>query len=238
MDVQDIEPLDDAAFRELVTDHLHSRKGDPQVWGLLTGPRLVQRTCGTLAAIHRQVTGTMLTKKTAREEFRQECFARGEAGKRDWFASLAEYESWRRRAGHFALMVQERLSDAKKALKAANRAANDTAGHTHRMVLRQLAIAVQDHQAAHARAGGVAEQCDYELWRLLDKLTVPIGPRSEQMTLRTMLDIYWRDVEPVDEAREETAHMDDVMRAAPAGRSARYEGVPSARYVGNDKKLV
>jgi hypothetical protein len=101
-----------------------------------------------------------------------------------------------------------------------------------------LAIAVHRHQAYHARQGGVAEQADYELWQMLDRLTVPMGPESEPTTLRTMLDIYWTDVAPISEVEERRAATERTMRAAPAGQSSQFAGVPRARHVHNDKKLA
>lgn len=238
MDTSLILNLSDDDFRELVTQQLHKRSADPEAWEALTSPNVVTRTHETLAALHRDVSGVMRTRKAEREMFRSECFARGEAGRQEWYSSLKDYEDWRRRAGNFASLVQDRLSSVRKIQKDINWAANNMSRESHRRALRRLALAVEKHQAAHARAGGIAEQADYELWNALQGISIPIGDQGEMVSLRDMLDVYWREVTPVSAVAEARAGMEGVMRSAPAGRSGRFEGVPKARAVGSDRKLA
>ncbi|MFE1230605.1 hypothetical protein [Streptomyces sp. NPDC058745] len=134
--------------------------------------------------------------------------------------------------------MQNALAELRRAKRDANRAQGDRGAGAQRDTLRRLALAVQRHQALHARAGGIAEQADYELWRVLDTLTVPLGHDQEQVPLRTMLDIYWTEFTPVTDKDLETERAEKTMRSAPAGQSGQYVGVPQARHVHNGKGLA
>ncbi|MGW0939669.1 hypothetical protein [Streptomyces sp. NPDC002666] len=238
MDAGELSTLTDGEFEELLTSNIHPPTRDPDVWAAITHPDNVQRARSHMAAIHERTASVLRRRKTERDEFRAQCFARGEAGKREWFASQAEFDALRRRTANFHQRVQRAISELTKAQRDANRARSVELNHEAREALRKLAVAVQRHQAAHARSGGIAEQADYELWQLLDQVTVPTGPAQEQTTLRTMLDIYWTDVEPVPDADSRRAQAERTMRTAPAGRSGSFTGIPRARHVHNDKGLA
>ncbi|AJT68991.1 hypothetical protein [Streptomyces chattanoogensis] len=238
MDVHALDRLDNDAYERLVLDNAHPPARDQETWELLLSRPLIDRTRDTLSALVQRNVSALRKRKAEREAFQTECFARGPAGKKDWFDTRNEYEEWRHRAANFARTVQNALADVNRAKRDHNRSANHTVAQEHRECLRKLALAVQRHQAAHARAGGVAEQPDYELWRVLDQITVPMGPSSEPTSLRTMLDIYWTDVASVDTADEQRAGAERAMRTAPAGQSGRFSGVPKARHVDNGKRLV
>lgn len=238
MDAQQIAQLDTGQYEALVKDNAHPPARDPEVWAVLTEQRNIARTREALTNMLERTAATLRRRRAEREDFQRECLHRGPAGRQDWFATQHEYEQWRRRAGNFHQTMQRALSDVGRASKTINRSANHQIAQDHRERLRELALAVSRHQAAHARSGGIAEQCDYELWRLLDQLTVPVGPTQEQATLRTMLDIYWTDVEPVTGQQAAEDQAEALMRSAPAGQSARYAGVPRARHVDNGKHLA
>lgn len=236
MDVQRFADMNDQEFGEVITRCTHVRTTDPDEWAALTSPALIARTRDALAHMYQRVSTQIRNAKAKREDFRQECFKRGDAGKTEWFATLPEYERWRNRAGNFQAAVQARLSETGKILKNANRASNHLNHDRSRNALRLLATAVQKHQAAHARAGGIAEQCDYELWRELEQITIECD--EQDTTLRTMLDVYWFDVTPVTAAQQSAQQAEALMKAAPAGQSSRFSGTPRARHVDSDRKLV
>lgn len=238
MDAPDLTLLDDRQYEQLAVAHAHPKHRDPDVWTLLTSPQHIERTRAVLANVHQRTAATLRRRKTERDAFQQECHARGEDGKKEWFATRPEYERWRRGTAGFHQMIQQAIAELGKLQKAHNRASNHRNHDDARETLRKLAIAVQRHQAAHAKTGTIAAQEDYELWQLLDRLTVPCGPAQEQTTLRTMLDFYWTDVDMVTDVEAGRACMEAAMREAPAGRSARYAGVPRARHVGNEKDLA
>ncbi|MFF8910615.1 hypothetical protein [Streptomyces olivaceoviridis] len=239
MDAPDLSALDDEQYEDLAIAQAHPRSRDPEVWNLLTSPEHIERTRTILANVHARTAAALRRRKTEREEFQQECHARGEAGKKEWFESRPEYEKWRRGAAGFHQMVQSAISELGKAQRNHNRKAlTQRSSQEAREALRKLSIAVQRHQARHAKTGSIAEQQDYELWQMLDRLTVPCGPDQEPTTLRTMLDFYWTNVDMTDDAEEERRATEKVMRRAPAGRSAQFTGIPRARHVGNEKGLA
>ncbi|MFJ1900492.1 hypothetical protein [Streptomyces sp. NPDC088115] len=238
MDAAEIGNLTDGEFEDLLTSNIHPPTRDPEAWAAITHPDNLKRARTHMTAIHERTSSVLRRRKTERDEFRIQCFARGEAGKREWFASQAEFDALRRRTANFHQRVQRAISELTKAQRDANRASNQNVAGEQRETLRKLAVAVQHHQAVHARAGGIADQADYELWQLLDRLTVPTGPSQEPTTLRTMLDIYWTDVQPATDEELRRAHAERVMRSAPDGRSGSFAGVPRARHIHNDKGLA
>lgn len=239
MDAPDLTTLEDREYEQLAVQHAHPRHRDPDTWALLTSAQNIERTRTALNNVHQRTAATLRRRKTERDAFQQECRARGEAGKQEWFATRPEYERWRRGAAGFHQMVQAAISElGKKQRQHNHRAMTEQGAQAAREALRKLSIAVQRHQALHAKAGTIAGQEDYELWQLLDQLTVPCGPAQEPTTLRTMLDFYWTDVDVRTDAGEEQAAAERVMRQVPAGRSARFQGVPRARHVGNEKGLA
>lgn len=238
MDAQQLARLDDKQYEQVAIDNAHPPARDPEAWAALTHPDNIGRTRDILAGVHQRTATALRSRKAQREEFQRECLARGAAGKRDWFESRAEYEKWRRRAANFHQTIQRAMAELGKAHRQVNRENNTRLAQEARESLRGLALAVQRHQAMHVRSGQRPAQEDYELWQLLETLTVPCGPNSEPTTLRTMLDFYWTDVEPVAVGEESQAAAERVMRSAPGGRSSRFGGVPQARHVGNDKRLA
>lgn len=239
MDAPNLSALDDEQYEELVIAQAHPRSRDPEIWDQLTSPEHIERTRAVLTDAHQRTAGALRRRKAEREAFQQACHARGLEGKKEWFETRPEYEKWRRGAAGFHQMVQSAISDLGKVQRNHNRKAmTQRAGQDAREALRKLSIAVQRHQAQHAKTGSIAEQQDYELWQMLDRLTVPCGPGQEPTSLRTMLDFYWTDVDMVDDAEERRRMAEKAMRQAPAGRSARFTGMPRARHVGNEKGLA
>lgn len=236
MDIQQLAQLNGADYEEIVNKNIHIKTADADVWAALTSPELISRTRETMSGIFQRVSTTIRIRKGKREEFHQECFRRGPAGKTEWFESVSEYEMWRIRAGHFQAAVQARLSELGKLQKDLNRASNHLNQDRNREALRQLAVLVQRHQAAHAQAGGIAEQCDYELWQSLDRIMVSVYDR--EVTLRSMLEVFWFDVAPSTAAEERGVLAEKLMQSAPAGQGSRFSGVPKARHVGNEKRLA
>ena len=188
MDAPDLSTLVDEQYTELVTGNVNPRTRDTELWELLTSPDHIERTRQTLTGVNHRTASLLRRRKTEREAFQQDCWQRGAEGKKDWFETRSEYEDWKRRAAHFHQSVLSAISELTKLTKDRNRASNSRNYDESRETLRKLSIAVQRHQALHAKAGSIAGQEDYELWQLLDRLTVPCGPTQEPTTLRTMLD--------------------------------------------------
>lgn len=238
MDARTLTALDDEDYEQLIIRNAHPPARNADIWAALTHPDNINRTRERLAAVHQRAGNNLRKKKAERDVFGQECHARGEAGKREWFATRGEYEDWRRRAANFHQTMQRALSELGKIHRQVNRDANAENRNQHRQALRELAVAVQRHQALHMRSGERPGQADYELWQLLGSITVPYGPDQAPTTLRTMLEFCWTDVHPVDDGEEERAVAERTMRTAPAGRAAQFTGSPRARHVGNRKDLA
>lgn len=239
MDAPDLTALDDREYEQLAVANAHPKHRDPETWALLTNLQNIERTRTALANVHQRTAATLRRRKTERDAFQQECHARGEEGKKEWFATRPEYERWRRGTAGFHQMIQAAIGELGKKQRVQNhRATTQQGAQAAREALRKLSVAVQRHQAAHAKSGQIAAQEDYELWQLLDRLTVPCGPNQDPTTLRTMLDFYWTDVDAVDASEEARAAAERSMRQAPAGRSATFSGVPRVRHVGNEKDLA
>lgn len=240
MDAQQLLALDDAQYAEVAVSQIHPPARDKATWEALTGsPEALERSRKAYEDAWLRTGHALRTRKAERDAFHQECFERGDAGKRVWFATRSEYEDWRRRASNFHQTVQRALGEVRKLQKRANRDANAAdRSQDLREGLRKAAIAIQRHQAQHAKVGAIAEQHDYELWQILDRITVPYGPDPEQVSLRGMLDICWTDVLPVNEVEERRQRAERTMRSAPAGRASEFSGTPRARHVGNDKRLA
>lgn len=239
MDAPDIANLDDREYEQLAVAHAHPKHRNPDTWTLLTSPQHIERTRDALNNVHQRTAATLRRRKTEREAFEQECRARGEAGKQEWFNTRPEYERWRRGTAGFHQMIQAAISELGKVQRRQNlQTATLQTAQGARETLRKLSLAVQRHQAMHAKAGSIAGQEDYELWQLLDQLTVPCGAGQEPTTLRTMIDFYWSDVDVVRDGEEARAAAERSMRRAPGGRSAEFSGAPRAKHVGNDKPLA
>ncbi|MFC9497728.1 hypothetical protein [Streptomyces sp. NPDC056982] len=238
MDAPDLSALNDADYEQIAVNNAHPPARNADVWALLTQPDNLERTRQALVGAAQRTGNALRTRKAEREQFQQACFARGQAGKEDWFGTRAEYETWRKRAGNFHQTMLQAISELGKLQKRVNRETRTSTVQDHREVVRQLTVAVQRHQAMHMKAGEMPGQEDYELWQLLDRLTVPYGPDQTETTLRTMLDFCWSDVIPVDPVEERRAAVERAMRGAPSGRASQYSGVPRARHVGGGKDLA
>lgn len=238
MDAAELSSLTDGEFEEVLTSNIHPPVRDPDTWAAITHPDNLPRARQILVQLHERTASVLRRRKTEQDEFRAECFARGNTGKSEWFAKKGEFDTARRRTANFHQRVQRAISELGKEQRNVNRERSVNLNQEARETLRKLAVAVQRHQATHARAGGIAEQADYELWQLLDQLTVPTGPEQQQTTLRTMLDIYWTDVETVTEQDTQRTEAERVMRSGPRGRSASFSGTPRARHAHNGKDLA
>lgn len=238
MDATDLSTLSDGAYSDLVARNLSPKVRDAAVWEQLTDPDNMERTRSALLSLSQHAADTLRRRKAERDETHKECLGRGAAGRQEWFATKAEFEQRRRNVARFHQKVLAAISEITKLSKDRNRSDNRRNIDASRQTLRKLAVAVHRHQAAHAKAGVIAEQADYELWQLLDQLTVPVGPDGEPTSLRVMLDFFWTDVDSQTEAAQRQAAAERGMRQAPAGRSAEFSGKPRARHVGNDKGLA
>jgi hypothetical protein len=183
--------LDDAAFREVVDQYVPKRS-DPDgiVWEALHDPAVIARTYTTLVEMVRETDNLLTTRAAELDALRQECYRRGEAGKRDWFDAEAEHKVWRGRALAWKRALEARLMVAKEHRRDARIDRNAQQfprdDQTARAVLSRLGLAVHRHEVASKAEGINPEPHDTALWAALDQLTVPYG--GLVVTLRSLID--------------------------------------------------
>lgn len=251
-----IERLGDKAFRELVTEHLHPETGDPEMWEALLARPLIKRTRALLAEMRNQVEATLRKRERESTEYQLECLNNRASGRTDWVAHKAEYQDWRKKAVGFKRLVERRQVQAKAAAfsrgqeqhnREQEAGARRSAAHVERMteqrqlyleIIRLLSIGIQQHQAMTAVAGRSPEQHDYDLWRALDNITIPMGPDEIYTALRKVLETFWFQTTAATANAGVRRQMERLMRQAPAGRSPSYEGAPKARHVGSTNPLA
>lgn len=234
MDATSISQLDDPAFRELITTNIHTADETKDVWEQLMAREVADRTIEILRDLRIQTEASMSRKRRELAEFQAECLLRGKRGRQDWLAEKRQFEDWKRRANNFRRMVEARQIQVRTRMKFGyeERARVDQGA---RDALAKLCLQIQRHQAACAASGRRAEQSDYELWALLDELTIPLT-EGGSVSLEYMLRTYWMPT-----ARDKNAGRranERLMKQSPGGRSASFEGAPKARHVGSDKLLA
>jgi hypothetical protein len=78
------------------------KRSDPDgtVWSALHDLAVIGRTYTTLVEMVREIDNLLTTRAAELDALRQECYRRGEAGRRDWFQAEADHKVWRsRRSG-------------------------------------------------------------------------------------------------------------------------------------------
>jgi hypothetical protein len=234
MDATSISQLDDPAFRELITTNIHTADDTKAIWEQLMAREVADRTIEILRDLRIQTEASMSRKRRELDEFQADCLLRGKRGRQDWLAEKRQFDDWKRRANNFRRMVEGRQIQVRTRMKFGyeERARADQGA---RDALAKLCLQIQRHQAACASSGRRAEQADYELWALLDELTIPLT-EGGAVSLEYMLRTYWMQT-----ARDKNAGRrakERLMKQAPAGRSATFEGAPKARHLGSGKPLA
>jgi hypothetical protein len=183
--------LDDASFRETVNQCV-PRRSDPDgtVWKALLDLAVVGRTYTTLVEMVRETDNLLTTRAAELDAYRQDCYRRGEAGKRDWFDADAEHKVWRGRALGWKRALEARLMVAKERNPEAriqrNVERHPRNNQSARVSLCRLALAVHRHQVASKAEDISPEPHDEALWAALDQITVPYGELVA--TLRSLID--------------------------------------------------
>jgi hypothetical protein len=183
--------LDDATFREAVNQHVPKRSDpDGTVWAALHDPAVIGRTYTTLVEMVRETDNLLTTRAAELDAFRQDCYRRGEDGRRDWFQAEADHKVWRSRALAWKRALEARLMVAKDRNREArierNAQAHPRDDQTARAALCRLALAVHRHQATSKAEGVQPEPHDEALWAALDQIAVPYGELV--VTLRSLID--------------------------------------------------
>ncbi|MFE3170091.1 hypothetical protein ACFXPA_04650 [Amycolatopsis sp. NPDC059090] len=153
------------------------------LWEALIVPPLLGRVRNILIATQHRVDTDLRTRRSRRNE------RRGKLGLDLSSHYEQRYGQWRARVAVFKRLVETRLAQTRAAVADENHQAS-ILNDRHRNVVRRLAQAIDDHR----RALGTAldpEPADRALWRMLDDVTVPLGPHGVPVPVRDMLDTYW-----------------------------------------------
>jgi hypothetical protein len=167
--------LSDRDFRRVI-DQVLFPPGD-DAWPPLLASGVAERTHATLTTMLTEVEAELTSRAAELEQIRQECWARGPAGRDEWFRTQAEYQDWRRRAVRAKQAILRRKQAAKVAARATRR--NWEAElRQYRDAVRLMAAAIVAHHQASAREGIDPEPHDQTLWDVLKSVAVPHYGRS------------------------------------------------------------
>lgn len=169
--------LNDRDFRRVIDNFLFPAGDD--AWPDLLAPQVAHRTHDTLTAMLAEVDAELTSKAADLEVYRQDCWARGAAGKRDWFAAQAEHGEWRRRAVRAKQAITRRKRAAKEAARVARLEQHEERSRgSQREAVRRLATAIAEHRQASAEGGFDPEPHDQALWQALEETRVPLYGRT------------------------------------------------------------
>ena len=169
--------LDDQEFEQVLLKNAHPRARDGAVWEQLTAPDLVHRTKRFLTAMLARNRRAIHRKSRHLNQFHAECHARGEQGRREWFAAKAEHERWTLAAKNFDQTVSGAIEEIDDICDA--RADRRGRGPAYRDRLASVVQAIREHEAASRKANLEPESHDLALWKVLDHLTTSRTPRHQ-----------------------------------------------------------
>lgn len=173
---------------------LHVLSGSKN-WAPLIAPDVVRETAATLANIKRDFETKLSEMGTARSVKQAECWARGAAGKSDWFAYELDYKIKRgdlvrqKQAVDAAIaivkprVIELNISDSARATKTYAEAMSvDGEPAVLRRLLFDLVTAVSEHKQSIEHSSNVPTVSDRALWSALARLHYPT--RGGEMPLR------------------------------------------------------
>ena len=186
-------------FRELVENSV-GPDADPVLWDALTDPAVITRTRKCLGGIHQDLLTQIALRNAGLDEFRAECLARGDAGRRDFFDRKAEEAEWRGRAAGYRRLVERRIALVNSRIQQPAHAPYGAGGTKNarkhnRQALEKLARAVAEHQR-RVTSGNGSETDDDALWDCLRTITA-IAAGGEELPLAEWLE-YLEDVRDED----------------------------------------
>lgn len=182
---------DDDLWENVLKDQM----GPEHDWSRLLQGDNAERIRSVLVQQANDVNGLIAARKSAIDAVQAQCRAEGPPGRARWFEAKADYDVWRRKALYFKRRVEMRSAEARRAYDEHRRDRHakmtSSAGDTHRYVLRELAIAIAEHQKACACDSLRPTKADMRLWGVLENLRVPYG--GGDATLSTMIETAWQD---------------------------------------------
>lgn len=183
--------LDEVPFEDLVCRLAlgHAKGRDARGWSRLVEADLVVRTHAGLSRARARNASAM---ERRREDWIRYTEARVgvKVDAREWEVACQEYHDWWARAEKFAAAVAKALGEVERAQRTL---ARDNGGEPadpafYRHALKCVAQAVWSHRAALEGGEVIAEDHGVRLWSVLDRVSVPHGPLSQEMALSALFD--------------------------------------------------
>jgi hypothetical protein len=189
---------DDDPIWLLIKDRMASEDD----WGDLLVGEQIAKIKRVLGAKFSDVENQLATQRARREVFRQACFNEGDVGRKKWFDSVSQYESWRASALHYRKLIQGKLARTKRAERD-HLAERPDMSQLYRDVIRRLAVAIAEHQEA-MHDESAPSRADLRLWAQLDRIVLPFGTKTA--SLAELADSVWNndDEEETDDDDDDT----------------------------------
>jgi len=175
--VQTLDSFSDQEFEQVVLINAAQHKRNTAMWEALLSPQVIERTHSALAIAIQRNSAAMSARRPDE--------AAGES------QLDAAYKTWRRSAVSFGNLVQGALQEVKQKRKQILREADLRAAERYRQHIRDIALAIADHQNAIAEAGATPSPHDLKLWEYLDTVRLPHGPDSTPTSLRDLVASVW-----------------------------------------------
>jgi len=159
-----------------------------QLWGMLSGPSLIERTEQALVRLLRALDDQIATRRAEMDSYHQQCWNLGEEGKRKYFAAKGEYDLWRTKILKDKQIISLRHSDIKR-IRAASGPNKLNGRHPaepnpdkrkrNQDTLFRLAFAVVKHRDTAEAEGILPMPHDVELHAKVDDLAFYSGSGEE-----------------------------------------------------------
>lgn len=173
----------DEELRDLISENLNPDRAAPGLWAILTRPPLASRVRGILIAMQMGAEKDIRARRWRRDERRSRL---GVDQSSDY---EQDYCQWHARAVAFRRMVQDRITQTRAGASEDNLNKAELLQWQHNSV-RKLVEAIDRHRCALG-ADVHPEPADQTLWKILDDVTVPVGPNQLPVSVRDMVDSYW-----------------------------------------------
>ncbi len=175
--LQTLDSFSAQEFEQVVLINAAQHKRNTAMWEALTSPQIIERTHGALAIAIQRNSAAMSARRPDDASGASE--------------SDSAYKAWRRSAVSFGNLVQGALQEVKQKRKQILREADLRAAERYRQNIRDIALAIADHQRAIVDAGATPSPHDLKLWECLDNVRLPHGACSTPTSLRELVASVW-----------------------------------------------
>lgn len=175
--LQTLDSFSAAEFEQVVLVNASQRKRNPVFWEALLSPQVIERTHNALAQAVQRNSAAMSARRP------------DEHGGTS--APDPGYVTWRRSAVSFGHIVQGALQEVNQRRKMLVQQGDLRSAERYRRNIRDIALALADHQDAIVRSGTTPRPEDLKLWESLDTVRLPHGSDSTPTSLRELVATVW-----------------------------------------------